>query len=306
MRVPVKTIICATDLSDVSNPAVYYGIHLAREFSSKLFLCHVIPTPATAAYGEVTPDPLAYQQWFMEYAHERLRFLIGEQPVDWEPLVTIGHVADEIARLATEKEVDLAICSTHGRSGLKRLVLGSVTERLMRTLPCPLLVIGAQEQGLPPSADHKIRLQKILVACDFSADSGLALEYALSLAQEFQSELHLAHVIQPPIYRDLIKPAKAEKQDHDLRALREQLNQKLMDMVPQEARHWCTPITVLLAGQPHEELVKYAVINEINLIALGVRGHGLMETLLVGSTTDRVARQAPCPLLSVRPKIVWP
>jgi nucleotide-binding universal stress UspA family protein len=303
MKVQLKSIICATDLSDISNPAVYYGIHLAREFSAKFFLCHVIHIPVGVIYGEAISDPLAQEQRLIDYAHERLSRLIGEQPVDWEPLVTTGHVADEITRMATEKKVDLAICSTHGRSGLKRLVLGSVTERLMHTLPCPLLVVHALEHGLHPSADQKVRLQRILVACDFSPDSDLAFEYGLSLAQEFQSEMHLAHVIEPPVYKDLLKPAKEERTERSQPALREQLNQKLMDMVPEDARHWCTPITVLMAGQPHEELTKYAVVHDIDLIVLGVRGHGLIESLFVGSTTDRVIRQAPCPVLSVRPKI---
>ena len=63
------------------------------------------------------------------------------------------------------------------------------------------------------------------------------------------------------------------------------------------------PKTTFLAGQPQEELVKYAVVNKIDLIVLGVRGHSLMEKLFVGSTTDLVARQAPCPVLSVRPTV---
>jgi nucleotide-binding universal stress UspA family protein len=71
-------------------------------------------------------------------------------------------------------------------------------------------------------------------------------------------------------------------------------------MVPEEARAWCTPVPTLLAGAPHEELTKYAVVNDIDLIILGVRGHGLVETVLVGSTTDRVIRRAPCPVLSVQ------
>ncbi|MDZ7699625.1 MAG: universal stress protein [Deltaproteobacteria bacterium] len=61
------------------------------------------------------------------------------------------------------------------------------------------------------------------------------------------------------------------------------------------------PITVLLAGKPHEELTKYAVVNNMELVVMGVRGRSLVETLFVGSTTDRLARQAPCPILSVRP-----
>jgi len=77
---------------------------------------------------------------------------------------------------------------------------------------------------------------------------------------------------------------------------------KLMNMVPEEAGVWCTPKVVLLAeGPAYEKLTEYAEEQHIDLIILGIRGHNLVETLLVGSTTTRVVRQAPCPVLSVCP-----
>jgi len=140
------------------------------------------------------------------------------------------------------------------------------------------------------------------VGCDFSPDSSLAFQFGLSLAQEFQSELHLAHVIEPPIYKDLLKPAReqGEELQQDLRDL---LNEKLTGMVPEAARDWCKLKITLLGGQPHEELIKYAVVNDLDLIVLGVRGQSLVEKLFVGSTTDRVIHRAPCPVLSVRPTV---
>ena len=302
MKVQLKNIICTTDFSDYSNHAVHYGIALAKEFVAKVYMCHVITLSSAAIYGEVILDLEKRQNQIMKSAHEQLKQLIGEQPVNWEPLIQIGHVANEIARMAKEKAVDLAISATHGRSGLKRLILGSVTERLMRTLPCPLLVVRSPERDFVAPAIQEIKFQRILVGCDFSPDSNLAFQYALSLAQEFQSELHLAHVIQPPVYKDLLKAAI--ETGADIRQdLRDQLNKNLSNMVPEEARNWCTPKTTLLAGQPHEELTKYAMVHDVNLIVLGVRGHGLVETLFVGSTTDRVVRQASCPVLSVRPTV---
>ena len=140
---------------------------------------------------------------------------------------------------------------------------------------------------------------EILVGYDFSPDSDLAFQYGLSLAQEFESELHLVHVIEPPIYKDLLDSSsyggEAYRKD-----LREHLKEKLQNMIPPEAFNWCKPKTSLLAGQPDEELIKYAVVNNIDLIVLGVRGQKMMEKLFVGSTTDRVARKSPCPLLSVQ------
>jgi len=302
MRKQLKSIICSTDFSDISNHAVPYGIALAKEFEAKLYLCHVIDLTSAAMYGEAVLALEEQENRMANYAHDQLNGLIGEHTVNWEPLVPIGRAADEIARMAEDKGVDLAISSTHSRSGLKRLILGSVTHRLMRILPCPLLVVRGLEHDFATSAPQKIRFQRILVGCDFSPDSSLAFQYGLSLAQEFQSDLHLVHVIEPPVYKDLLKPGIVSGEKHQ-QDLRDQLSEKLTEMVPEEASNWCTPKTTLLAGQLPEELTKYAVLHNMDLIVLGVRGHRLMETLLVGSTTDRVLRQAPCPVLSVRPTV---
>jgi nucleotide-binding universal stress UspA family protein len=197
-----------------------------------------------------------------------------------------------------EKDIDLVISATRGRSGLKRLILGSVTERLMLTLPCPLLVLRSPEYEFLSAPDRKIKLKKILVGCDFSPDSGQALNHALSLAQEFQAELHLVNVIELPAQPNLLKgeTSATEEIQEDYRNL---LSRKLKDMVPEEARNWCSPQTSLLEGHPYEELVKYAESNDIDMIVMGVRGHGLVKTLFLGSTTDRVVRRSPCPVLSV-------
>lgn len=299
MRVLLKRILCATDFSDFSNHAIPYGIALAREFKAKLYVSHVIDLSSAAIYGEAVFALEEQQSRMTSYAHSEMKRLMGQESLDWEPLITVGNPANEIARMAAEKQVDLAVATSHGRAGLRRIILGSVTERLMRTLPCPILVVRSPERGFLTPATQAIQLKKLLVGCDFSPDSSLAFEYGLSLAQEFQADLHLAHVLEPPVYDDLIKPT--ESRENFRQRLKKTVQEKLSTIVPEEARTWCNPVTSILAGQPHEELIKYAVVNDIDLIVLGVRGHSLVETVFVGSTTDRVLRRAPCPVLSVQP-----
>lgn len=302
MRVQFKNILCATDFSDFSNHTVSYGVALAKEFSSRLTICHVIDLSSVAIYGEFQLDPIGQQSRIVEDASTQLQALTGDQPVAWEPLITVGKPADEIARAVEEKSIDLVITATRGRSGFKRLILGSVTERLMRTLTCPLLVVRSPEHEFVKAPDKEVRLKKILVGCDFSADSNQAFKYGLSLAQEFEAELHLAHVIEPPTQPNLIKEENLVsgeiQQDYYNRLI-----QKLKEMVPKEAANWCDPQTSILEGQAYEELVKYADTREIDMIVLGVRGHGLVKTLFLGSTTDRVIRNSPCPVLSVSLKV---
>jgi nucleotide-binding universal stress UspA family protein len=300
MRLNLKNIICATDFSDPANYAIHYGVSLAKEFNAKLYLCHVIDLSSATLYGDAT---FAFETQLIhmeEYARDRLRRLMDDYDIEWEPLIATGNAADEIARLAIENGSDMAITATRGHSGLRRLILGSVTERLMRTLHCPLLAVRRHEKYIDEPAKEEKRFKRILIGCDFSPDSNLAVEYGLSLAQEFEAELHLVHVLEPPIYKEWPKTTE-ETKEKIRKNLYEQLKQKLEAMVPQDAFNWCKPKTMLLAGHPDVELIKYADVQGVDLIVMGVAGHGIVESFFVGSTTERVMRKAPCAVLSVRP-----
>jgi nucleotide-binding universal stress UspA family protein len=305
MRVHPKSILCATDFSENSYLSVSYAISMAREFSAKLFLCHILPPPYAGLAEGYPTDPLSQQKELMDEASVRFSRWMEGQSIEWAPLLAVGDAASEITRLAEENKVELAICATHGRSGLKRLILGSLTERLMRSLSCPVLVVRPEEGEIPQAPSGDVRFQRILIGCDFSPDSELAFRYGLSLAQEYMSELHLVHVVEPLAYKHLlIHSGKTEGVDLTRQHLRGPLKEKLSGMVPLEAQNWCKPVTVLLAGQPYEEMTKYALVNDIDLIVLGLRGQSLIQTLFMGSTTDRVIRQASCPVLSVQP-VYW-
>jgi len=210
-----------------------------------------------------------------------------------------------------------------GGSGIKRFIIGSVTDRLVKILSCPLLVLQPSEGNLTALSDKGINLDKILVGYDFSEDSQLAFDYALGLAQEFQSQLYLAHVVRPvdkssinisdparswekgypswnmTDYMGLKKDVKIWE-DQKKKSLFAKLEGQLLNMVPDECKNWCTPVTVLLEGSPYQELISYAQQKEIDMIVLGIHGHNLWEKFMVGSTTDRLISRAPCPVLAVR------
>ncbi|MFO7839844.1 MAG: universal stress protein [Desulfosalsimonadaceae bacterium] len=300
MRRQIRSIFCATDFSEFARVVVAYGIAMAKRFEATLYICHVVDLPTVSAYGEAVFDPIEYQQRFMETATREIHSLLEGSGVNYEPLVTVGSTTEEITRLTKEYTAELVITATHGRSGLKRFFLGSVTERLMRTLPCPLLILRGSEKFTNQKGSPRFPFKKILVGCDFSQDAYAALNYSLSLAQEFESELHLVHVVESSGYKDLLRiqqePGEKIRQD-----LYQMIRDKLNSLVPQEALSWIKLETCLLSGKPYAELIRYADINDMDMIALGIRGHGMVEELLVGSTTDRVIRQAPCPVLSICP-----
>lgn len=299
MEVQLKNIICTTDFSDYSNQTISYGIALAKAFAAKLYVCHVIDLSFGFMYGEKSSASVEQKNRMRDYVYKNIEDLVGEETVDWEPLVGMGPAADEIDRLVKEKNADIVIAATRVRSGLKRHVLGSVTEHMIRTLPCPLVVLRGSEEEFITSENIDTMFKQVLIGYDFSPYSEVALEHGLSLAKEFNSGLHMVHVMDPSVYKYLLNESQQKDEEKFRGDLTEEYNNKLMNMVPEKYRDWCKPNTRLLIGKPHVELNNYAKSNNIDLIILGTRGIGLLGTLFLGSTTDRVVREAPCPVLSV-------
>jgi nucleotide-binding universal stress UspA family protein len=249
--------MCLTDLSDFSNQTIGYGIAFSKEFESRLYLCHVVDISSIALYAEAHLDPMEQQNQIISHAEATLADITRGEDIDWQPLITVGPTVSEISRLVEEKSIDLVIAASHGRSGLKRLVLGSVTEELMRTITCPLLVMRGPEQSEKQHELIEFRLKKIMVGCDFSNYSTLALRYALSFAQEFEAELHLVHVMEPTAYQNLSKTVKdAEVGYHG--ELKELIGKKLDHLIPEDAKNWCFPTTAILDGRADEKIVEYA------------------------------------------------
>ena len=300
MKVEFRRIVCATDLSDLSNQAVHYGASMAERFEATLILCHVIDLPVVSVHGAAYVYPHDYVEGLKEDARQKLINLMEGRDVNWQPAVLAGPVASTLCNLAGTEKADLVIAATHGRSGLKRWILGSVTERLIRTVPCPLLSITPFAGPSETVSPEPVQFGNILVGCDFSVDSATALESALSMAQEYHARLHLVHVIEPVAYREvLLSNAVMDEMRVNLNA---KLTEKLKAMVPEEVDHWCEVQTNCLAGKPYEELIKYATIHAIDLIVLGIRGRSLVDSMLLGSTTDRVVRKSRCPVLAVGPR----
>ena len=297
MKVEFNRILCATDLSDFSNQVVYYGIAMARRFGAVLYFCHVIDLPVTTVHGSAYTFPEDYVDSLKEEALQKMEALMEGYSVEWEPIVMTGPVAKTLSGLVVQKKIELAIAATHGRSGLTRLLLGSVTERLVRSVGCPLLIAAPSEHKFNMETVEQAGFKNILVGCDFSPDSASAVNYALNLAQEFESNLHLVHVIEPIAYRDMLLPDPLL--DNMQANLHQNLTEELTKRVPDEAHNWCEIKPVCLTGKVHEALIKHAEANSVDLIILGIRGRGLMESMLLGSTTDRVIRHAVCPVLSV-------
>jgi nucleotide-binding universal stress UspA family protein len=155
----------------------------------------------------------------------------------------------------------------------------------------------ADERDWVTGEDTQIELKRVLVAYDFSDYSELALNYALSFAQEYQSELHVLHVLPPSSIDDseiAWYPLGRENAYH-------KTARRLQRAIPAEAHLWCEIKHTVREGHAYREILNYAEKNQIDLICLGAHGAGFGMQTLFGSNVDRVLRQAPCPVLVSRP-----
>jgi len=153
---PFRRILCPTDFSEPACGAVRAAGELAEAFSAELILMHVVgaipvlDTPTGIAGFDIT----AYQRELAESAERSLEQRVKERvpkTVRTRTLVVHGEAAHEIVRVASEEEVDLIVLATHGETGWRRRIFGSVTEKVIRIAECPVLTIHChpEENGRP-------------------------------------------------------------------------------------------------------------------------------------------------------------
>jgi nucleotide-binding universal stress UspA family protein len=151
LMLPFKRILCPTDFSEPALVALNRAEELARHFSAELIVAHAIPEmPGPHTYSDppvaTSFDVPLYQQELVIYAEKLLKELVSHQispAVRTRDLVTTGEAAPEILRVAAQERVDLIVIASHGKTGWRRLVFGSVAEKVVRHAPCPVLTITA-------------------------------------------------------------------------------------------------------------------------------------------------------------------
>ncbi|MBU8871865.1 MAG: universal stress protein [Gemmatimonadales bacterium] len=146
---PFKKILCPTDFSEPSLCGLKMGGEMARQFDSEIILVNVhkpipkLPSPRVEA-SETTFDISVYEKHILEDAEENLTRIaketLGEGVVP-RLIVRVGSPAEEILDVAEEENVDAIIIATHGRTGLAKIVFGSVAQRVVRRATCPVLTI---------------------------------------------------------------------------------------------------------------------------------------------------------------------
>jgi nucleotide-binding universal stress UspA family protein len=290
-RITLSKILFATDFSSYSNAALTYALAVARHYGAKLYAAHVLPytVPAPDAWPGY-PDQ---EQDLRQDAAARLEDQVRGVP--HEVLTGVGDVWSVLSQLVGEHQIDLLVVGSHGRTGVKKLLMGSIAEKIFRHATCPVLTVGPHVSGEPTG---ETRFPHILFATDFSEESLSALPYAISLAEENQSRLALLHVVREPAVGIV-----------GLEAVRASLMLRLRELVPAEAESWCAvECLVEFGGQftspsPGERILEIAANRGVDLIVLGVRAtRGALSpvTHLAYTTAQHIVAHATCPVLTVR------
>jgi nucleotide-binding universal stress UspA family protein len=301
--IEIRQILCPVDFSDFSQHALAHAAALARWYGAGLTVQYVyrvsIPPAALApGMGPVGAEALILAQVDQAQLARSLETFaavvgVGDLAVRYD--VVEGDVAQAILEQAQATKADLIVLGTHGRSGFERLVLGSVTEKIVRKAHGAVLTV-------PPATDAPTApalFQRIVAAIDFSEASMRGLTHALSLAQEANATLTLVHVAELP-HSDGEWIPGAEDMEGLARKIVASAATKLHAAVPTEAREWCQIDERVETGRPYREIVRVARETHAGLIVLGKHGHSAVDRLFVGSTAQHVVRQAPCPVLTVR------
>ncbi len=286
----IRRILCPTDFSEFSDMAFRYALSIAQHYGGKLFVEHVVEL---WQHPEAAFVPAHYYVEFRSHllhkGEEELQRFVkhhannGIQPVS---VVEQGIAADSILSLAEAQEVDLIVMGTHGRRGFDRLMVGSVTERVLRKASCPVLAVHKPSRDFLSSREQDpIRLNRILFCTDFSENSRRALGHALSLTAEYDAELTLLHVLKDIPGASIIDEAIAMEQ--------------LDSLIPPEKPKAGRIRSMVRRGSAYQQINQFALEEQTDVVIMAVRGRGALNAAVFGSTTYRVIQLGPCPVLAV-------
>lgn len=302
LAVSIKNVLFATDFSASSEAALPYAAAICRHFGSTLHVVHVLSEASLlmmtggvdyVSMGTIYDDAHTEAKEKLDEIAERL------EGIPLRSYVRHGQVWRNLNGIIGDNQVDMIVLGTHGRTGLGKLLLGSVAEDILRHASCPVLTVGPKVSGrakLPafPKRGHdvaplELELRQIVVATDFAPSSAHIAQRAIKLAEEFRARLTLLHVIED--YTQLgSRPGPIEEGVGRLQAL-----------IPADATLQYPAETILEFGSPAERILKVAIERDADMIVLGARSaRDIGSTHLPWSSAHHVIAQAHCPVLTIR------
>ena len=292
----IPIILAATDFSETARSALDWAVELARQQGARLELIHAITVPPTMP-GYAPPVGLDFSEELRDAAESRLAeaaAALKDKGVEVSTFLDLGTPSQVIVQRANTLNARAIVIGTRGLTGLRHLLLGSTTQRVVHGAHCPVLTVHPGDSGR-----HR-PIRTILVPTDFSQDAELAVVTAhhLLAGLEQDAKLILLHAFNLPIEYTAYGPIPTSisyLQDAGLESER-----RLYDMAEELRRDGLTVEAVAREGDPAHVIAEEAKARGADLIAMGTRGHTGLRHLFLGSTAERVVEQAPCPVMTIR------
>jgi len=287
-----QRILAATDFSDVSIGALRHAASWAQRFRAELVVLHA------QEFLPITLDPLASYalplgscaEELQEAAREAARQQLEEAVRQYVPAdvrvsraLLCGAPAEVIQEYGAAKHVGLVVLGTHGRAGIGRLLLGSVAERTLRVARHPALIIRPFPAHDAPEAAAP-RVSHILCPVNYSEVARAAFEHASAVARAFSARLTAAFTVE---------------QEHPTAENVHSAEDRLRAWLHAESEAQCRIRAVVRHGNAAEQVISMAREDAVDLVVIGAQHRRFVDTTVLGVTTVRVTRHAPCPVLVV-------
>lgn len=284
-RLFLKTILFPTDFSPASQAALSYAERLAQIYGSTILVAHSIaPEPRQTVVTDrfVGVDDREWQE-----SRQKLDFLSYDpslRDIPHKMLLDRGDVGEVVSAVIHEHEVDVIVLGTHGYRGITKIVMGSAAEKIYRSATCPVLTVGPKA---PPGKSWNLRT--VLCPIDAAEDPVPVLKFALSLAEENQSELILLQAIPmiPWQHRSAVEM---------------QARLGMESMIPAQANDWCSLRFKVRWEHPLEAILAEAHELHPDLIVMSVHKSraASLASRLPWPVASEVVSRASCPVLTVR------
>lgn len=297
----VRNVLFATDFSPTSEAAMPYATAICRRFHGTLHMAHVLSDVGLLMMGggvDYVSMGTIYEDAHNEAKEKLDQIAANFGTMPHRNYVRHGAVWKNLATIVEENEIDLIVVGTHGRTGLGKLLLGSVAEDILRHATCPVLTVGPNVCGrakLPAFrsqsrelAPIELEIRQILYATNFGSSATRVAQEAIWLAEEFHSRITLMHVMEN--YAKL--GGKPEPIEEGL--------QKLRNLIPKRADLQYIPEVLLEFGHPPERILKAAEEREADMIILGARPPLEVGATHLPSAAHHVIAHAHCPVLTIR------
>lgn len=299
-----EKILTPTDFSRCADRALTHALDVAARFEAQLHILHVVNELDPTWYGltGVEDRTTKLRDQIKSEARDRLRALAPDKNLyDFETTVSLQlsfDVARSIQEYVDERDIQLVVMGTHGRTGLDRLMLGSVANKVIRHSPVPVMTVRADAEE---TVDQDVAMNTILAPIDFSTHSREALRTAKQFARRHGAHLDLLFVAETrtvPTFSDTGLPGVGVvEMDSDIvnnaEAGLRQLNQNVGGPDVESDYH-------VKEGGVADTIVDFAEEQGVNLIVMATRGMTGIDRFVLGSTAERVVRTGSCPVLTIR------